>query len=158
MNNPGKNNVPVFSVDKKHAWRDQLLRWVGLGLVGLVLVGTVGWLLVSSNFSAGKTFENLVQQLKPEVSKKQEIKIASKEEELKLLIEKSKALEIESLTKTAEGDLSLKAKSGPQVIFAVEKSLTDQVATLQNLLTKAKIDNKALKKVDFRFEKIVVEY
>ena len=57
-----------------------------------------------------------------------------------------------------ENDISVKAKNGPTILFSTKKSLTDQVSTLQTLLTKAKIDNKAIKKVDFRFEKIVVEY
>lgn len=158
MAQENKPSVPVFTIEKKHAWRDILLRWVGLALVLIVLLGTVVWYLVASNFSFEKTFESLVERLKPEVKKEQKIEVTRPEQELSALIEKDKVIEIESLKRTSEGDLTVKAKSGPVIIFAIEKSLTDQVATLQTLLTKAKIDNKALKKVDFRFEKIVVEY
>ncbi len=158
MATANKTSVPVFTVKKKHAWRDQILRWVSILLIISVLLGTVVWILLSSNFSYEKIFSEVLTRIKPEVRKEVKIKASSKEEELKQLIDNDKVFEIESLTNTTEGDILVKAKKGPTIIFASKKSLTDQVSTLQTLLTKAKIDNKAIKKVDFRFEKIVVEY
>lgn len=74
------------------------------------------------------------------------------------MITSEKILEVDRIERTSENDLLLFSKNGVVVFFDDQKSLDDQVATLQTLLTKARIDNKALKKVDFRFEKIVVEY
>ncbi len=153
-----QNRNSVFTVKKKHAWRSQLLRFIGTGLILLVLVGTVAWLVVSANFSLSQFLSKQLQSLKPEVREQEMKKTATKEEQLSALVDKDKVVEIDSITKTPEEDLLLKAKNGPVVFFAARKSLTDQVATLQTLLTKAKIDNKALKKVDFRFDKTVIEY
>ena len=155
--NPNRNSVSLFTVKKKHAWREQLVRLIGFGLVLVVLLGTGIWLLMSANLSLGGFLSKQLQKLRPEVKQEEVKKATTKAEELQTLIADNKVLEVQSLTMTAEGDLLLQSKSGTVVIFAVKKSLTDQVATLQTLLTKAKIDSKALKKVDFRFEKVVVE-
>lgn len=155
---PNKTAVPVFTIQKKHAWRDQIIRWVSVGLVIVVLAGTLIWLLVSARFSFGNFFSDQIQRLKPEIKQEKVKENLTPEQELIILIEERKVLQIDSISQTAEGDLQLRSKEGTVVIFAVEKSLTDQLTTLQTLLTKAKIDNKALKKVDFRFEKIVIEY
>ena len=158
MLSSNKGSVPVFTVKKKHAWRDQILRWVSIFLIVSVLLGTLVWVGLSSNFSYERFFTEVLSRIKPEIKQEAKIKPSSKEEELRQLIDSDKTFEIESLTNTPEGDILIKAKNGPTIIFSSKKSLTDQVTTLQTLLTKAKIDNKALKKVDFRFEKIVVEY
>lgn len=152
------NSVPLFSVKKQHAWRDQLVRFIGLGLIGIVLLGTAFWLLLAANFSAEKFLGGVVQKLKPEVKQEPREKPKTKIEELKQLLEEDNLVEISSQANTPEGDILITTKGGQVLIFAVSKSLMDQVRTLQTLLTKAKIDNKALKKVDFRFEKTVVEY
>lgn len=154
----GKNSVPIFSVRRKHAWRDQILRYISLILIGTVVLGTAVWFLISANFSWAKFMTQFLEKVRPEIKKEEKLIVESKEDELKMLIEKDKIVDIDAIGKTLEGNISLKVKNGPQVFFAVKKSLVDQVATLQTLLTKAKIDNKAIKKVDFRFEKIIVEY
>src|SRR3990167_10870173 len=101
---------------------------------------------MSANLSLGGFLSKQLQKLRPEVKQEEVKKATTKAEELQTLIADNKVLEVQSLTMTAEGDLLLQSKSGTVVIFAVKKSLTDQVATLQTLLTKAKIDSKALKK------------
>jgi hypothetical protein len=148
----------VFTVEKKHAWKEVLLRYTGVSLILLVIVGTITWFLVSANFRFDKVFSAAVSVLKPQVNEQEKVNKLSKEEEVKGLIEKDSLFQVSELAKTSEGDIVLTAKEGFAVIFAVEKSLTDQVATLQTILSKARIDNKALKKVDFRFDKTVVEY
>ena len=158
MPSSNKAYVPVFNVKKKHAWRDQILRWVSILMLVLVLLGTLVWILLSANPPFEKIINDVLSRIKPEIKKETKIKTNSKEEELRNLIENDKVLEIETLANTVENDISVKAKNGPTILFSTKKSLTDQVSTLQTLLTKAKIDNKAIKKVDFRFEKIVVEY
>ncbi len=96
--------------------------------------------------------------MRPEVKKEEKSRALSREEELENLINTEKVLDIDRVERTAENDFLLFSKNGMVVFFDEQKSFDDQVATLQTLLTKARIDNKALKKVDFRFEKIVVEY
>lgn len=153
-----KDTSQTFSVKKKYAWRDKFVRLVGSVLVTLVFLGTVLWLLSAANFSWNKFFSNIVENFRPVVRTTEQPKVLSKEEELEKMITSEKILEVDRIERTSENDLLLFSKNGVVVFFDDQKSLDDQVATLQTLLTKARIDNKALKKVDFRFEKIVVEY
>lgn len=157
MANAGKS-APIFKIKKKNLWRDKALRFVGLFLIGLVIFGTFIWLSNLTNFSLSTFFQNIGNRIRPEIKQEEKIEELTMEEELKNLINQEKIVEIESVSKTAEKDILLKTRQGLVIIFSAKKSLTDQVTTLQTLLTKAKIENKALKKVDFRFEKIIVEY
>lgn len=155
-----KNNrsVPVFSVKKKHAWRGNLITLVEIILIIIVVAGTIVWLLIANHFSLNSFLKNLRKSVQPQATFESKPKIQSKEDELKSLINNDNVLEISSLIKTPEGDLQITSQNGPSVNFSSKKSLQQQVSTLQTLLAKAKIDNKPLKKVDFRFSKIVVEY
>ena len=50
------------------------------------------------------------------------------------------------------------SKTGVTIFFSKEKNFRESISTLQTLLAKAKIDNKTVKQVDFRFDKIIVKY
>lgn len=151
-------SVPVFKINKKHAWRSNLLNLVEVGLIILVIAGTFVWLLVASRFSFSGVINTLSRTLKPQATFESTPKYQTAESELRAAIENEKVFEIDSITKTSEGDFSVKAKSNLTVIFSAGKSFSEQVSTLQTLLAKARIESKTLKKVDFRFAKIVVEY
>ncbi len=114
--------------------------------------------MVGSNFSFSRFFQQISSSLKPKVASDQATKNLSASDRLKLLIQEKSLFEISNLTVTAEGDFQVQAKSGQIFVFSAQKDLSEQVATLQTLLSKAKIENKSFKKVDFRFDKIVVEY
>ncbi len=153
--NPQK---PVFKVKQKHAWRDKFIRSVELGLVFLVVIGTIVWLLLSSNFSFDKLFGDISTVLKPKIASESATKNLSNEEKIKKFLSEKHLVEVASISKTKEEDFEIKSKNGQTIVFSKEKSIEEQVSTLQTLLAKAKIEGKSLKKADFRFSKIVVEY
>jgi len=149
---------PVFKVQKKHAWRDKFIRIIEIGLVVVVISGTVVWLLLSSNFSFEKLFKTFGNSVKPKITSNSATRKLSDEEKLKQLFSERKLIDVSSFEKTKEGDFQVSSKSGEVFIFSHEKNLDEQVSTLQTLFAKAKIEGKSLKKVDFRFSKIVVEF
>src|SRR3989344_8750702 len=149
---------PVFKVENKHAWRDKFIRIIEIGLVVIVIAGTIVWLLLASHFSFARLFASLGNSIKPKVTSNSATRNLSDVEELKKLLSERKLVDINSVEKTNEGSFQVKSKSGEIFIFSHEKNLEEQVSTLQTLLAKAKIEGKSLKKADFRFSKIVVEY
>ena len=157
FNKKSNKSVPVFQVKKKHSWRGRLVRLLEVLLIVLVLLGTLGWYLVSSHFSFNHFFKSAAQLLSIKVEKTKVIKQQTDQEKLKSAIEESKVFEIESI-KGVQGGFEVKSKSGLIVDFSKEKDFDESIRTLQTLLAKAKIDNKTVKQVDFRFDKIIVKY
>lgn len=147
----------VFEVKKKHSWRVNLIRWLEISLILIVLLGTTVWLLSQSNFSMEKFFQDVKDKFQPKIAVKKVISQKNQKQTLQETIESEKVFEIESIKEVQNG-FEVKSKNSATVIFAKDKDLSNQVRTLQTLLAKAKIDNKSVKRVDFRFEKIVVQY
>ena len=127
-------------------------------LVVLVLAGTSFGLVRVFEFSPRQFFEENMSrfipknpvdttQIKPK--DKKDILVESLTGELFAF--KEKKIETKDY-------ISLISKQGTTAIFSLNKDLDEQLATLQNLLTKAKINNRTVKKVDLRFDKIIVIY
>lgn len=150
--------VPIFQVEKKHGQRNRLLRFFEVLVIFLVVIGTIVWVLAANKFSFGDFVADIADKIRPKTSTSAPTRQLSKEEQIRQLVSKNSLFEIVSTTKTAEGDFEVLAKDGLIVVFSGIKDLEQQLSTLQTLLTKAKIDNKSLKKVDFRFDKTVVVY
>ncbi len=150
-------SASVFQVQKKHSWRGSLIRLLEVLLIIIVLLGTGIWYLNQSHFSVSKFINSTQESLKPKVETQKKVEQKTPQDELKTEIEKSKVFEIESI-KEVTGGFEVKAKNGPTVVFSKEKDFAETIRTLQTLLAKAKIDNKSVRQVDFRFEKIVVQY
>lgn len=158
MNAKRTSIAPFFSVKKKFSWKDRVIKFLELGLIVLVIIGTLFWLLVSSHFSFNKFFSVVVNNVKPKISSSSAQKVTSDEDKIKQLLKTSGVMQVVSVTKFPEGYLEVHSKEGLVVYFSLAKNLQDEVTTLQTLASKAKIDNKSLKIVDFRFNKIVVQY
>lgn len=150
-------STAVFEVKKKHSWRGRLLKVFEIALIAIVLFGTVVWLLIQSHFSVNNFVRQISEKLRPEVSTPNTRELKSAKDALRKSIESQKAFEIETISEVTEG-YEVRLKHNAIVIFSNLKDFGQQVTTLQTLLAKAKIDNKTIKKVDFRFEKIVVQY
>ncbi|MBI2334917.1 FtsQ-type POTRA domain-containing protein [Candidatus Daviesbacteria bacterium] len=64
-------------------------------------------------------------------------------------------IDITEASATAE---SLLIQSMPQISFALDKDIEEQIASLQLILAKAKIDEETLEFIDLRFDKPVVRF
>jgi hypothetical protein len=60
--------------------------------------------------------------------------------------------------KEIEEGIEIVSTEDIHVVFSLTKEVTEQVTSLQAVLSRAKIDGKKIKRVDFRFDKLVVEY
>lgn len=151
-----KDPQQVFIAPRIHSRTRSIRLTIEILILVLVLTGTIFSLLAPSNFSPHQGLENL----KGLVSlKKQnlETKSPSFEERAKVLIDK-KLFDIASSEKSADDFLTIQSKEGLVVILSNQKDLEFQVRTLQTLLSKAKIEGKAVALVDFRFGNLVVRY
>lgn len=157
FNNKKSPSVPVFQVKKKHSWRANLIRLLEVLLITVVLIGTLIWYLLQSHFSLSNFLHSAQQTLIPKIDQKTQVKQQLAQDQLKQSIQDSRVFEIDTINDVQDG-FEVKAKSGLVVVFSKEKDFGETISTLQTLLAKAKIDNKTIKHVDFRFDKIIVEY
>ncbi len=157
FNKKSNKSVPVFQVKKKHSWRGRLVRLLEVLLIVLVLFGTLVWYLMQSHFCFNNFFVSVSERLSIKVEQPKGKKEQTDQEKLKSTIVESKVFEIESIKNAQEG-FEVKSKTGLTVFFSKEKNFDESIRTLQTLLAKAKIDNKTVKQIDFRFDKIIVKY
>lgn len=157
FNNKNTPSVPVFQVKKKHSWRANLIRVLEILLIIVVLLGTLVWYLLQSHFSLNNFLHSLQQTLTPKIEQKTQAKQQLARDQLKQSIQNSRVFEIDAINEVSDG-YEVRAKGGLVVVFSKEKDFDETISTLQTLLAKAKIDNKTIKRVDFRFDKIIVEY
>lgn len=151
-----KTPAKVFSAPKVHSKIKITRLIVEILVLSIVLVGTALTLFWPTNFSVPKTIENLKEILSLR-KERVETKGLSFEEQVRALTD-GKVIEIASIEKSPDSFLLIKDKEGLLVIFSPLKDLENQVRTLQTLLTKAKIEKRAVSLVDFRFDKLVVRY
>lgn len=57
-----------------------------------------------------------------------------------------------------QGEVYVVIKNGPVVIFSTNKNLEWQITSLQDIITRLTIENKKPKKIDFTFEKTIVNF
>lgn len=72
-----------------------------------------------------------------------------------ILLEDPKILQIKYVRATS---VELKSDEVPLILFSRQKEVSEQIRSLQTVWQKYKIEGKALKKIDLRFDKPVVEY
>src|SRR3989344_6420033 len=147
----------VFSIQKVHHPKIRFLAAIEVILILIVILGKAVGFLNFKKISPAKFFGNLPLTLVPKQATESVQKRVSFEEQVKSLLKDSSAVVAKSET-TAEGSLLITAGEGTKIYFNASRDTAEQVTTLQTVLSKAKIDGKQVKKVDFRFDKLVVEY
>jgi len=156
MFDKNKPTKEIYSPPKTHASIKRTLFLIEISILVLVFIGTIFYFFRPSEIS----FEKMLVKAKEIVSlkkQKEEQKGATLEEKLRREID-GKILSIISIDKQTDGYVVIRSKEGVEVIISEDKDLDFQVRTLQNLLSKAKIEKRILLLVDFRFEKLVVRY
>ena len=132
-----KSPQKIFSAPKTHNNKRKAIFLVEILVIILLITGTIISFVALDEFAPSdyfKKFTNLALLKRP--SQKKEEK--SFEEKIREAIDK-KILDVTAIEKSNEG-------------------LGFQARTLQTVLSKAKIENRVASLVDFRFDKIVVQY
>jgi molybdopterin-binding protein len=151
-NNPTK----VFTPQKPHSSAKKILLFIEILSLVLVATGTFIFFFRQSDFS----FQNMWRRvLAAATLKKQNLSHPglSFEGQVRDAID-GKVLSIVSIESQGGGFVTIRSKEGVEVIFSSSKDLNFQVSTLQTLLSKAKIEQRVVLLVDFRFDKLVVRY
>lgn len=149
--------VPIFEVKKKHSWKSDVIKLSEILLITIVLLGTVVWVLLSVRFSFASGVGQLLSFLAPKATTEVSEKNQTAEAQLKQALKDNK-FDYLSFVTTKEKDFEVRLATGPVIFFSGKKDYASQVSSLQTLIGKAKIDNKAIKRIDFRFEKIIEEF
>ncbi len=150
-----KDAPGVFVPEKKHNKKRKTLLIVEISLLVLVLLGTTAFFLKESGFSfssLGSRLSKAFSLQSPPAKKTSSTFTQTAKDEID-----KKILNIVDIS-VGEGFVDIKTKEGVEIFLDVKKDLDDQVETLQTLLSKAKIDKREIVFVDFRFEKLVVQY
>lgn len=79
------------------------------------------------------------------------------ETQIKSEVEKV-SIKTDSVSLNSDGSVTAKLDSGGEVIFAKNKAINSQIASLQLLLSRLTIEGKKLKSLDFRFASPVVSF
>ena len=127
-------------------------------LVLLVLIGTAFGILKLIELSPSNFIQQHIYKLSPvtPLSKVDEVD----KSRTQLIIESlpKEVFELGKVQDESLQELRLLSNQGTLAIFSLEKDADFQLTTLQNLLTKAKINKKRVKSIDLRFDKAVVVY
>jgi hypothetical protein len=146
----------VFSPKRSQIPKLTALKTVEIVLILVVLVGTIA---VFS--SIGKTFKNISfgkigNLFAPQVP----VETNTQEDttgNLKKKLE-NESISVKEIKQLSSGDFVVVTQNEIILEISGEKDLDIQVRALQNILAKAKIEERGIKRIDFRFEKVIVEY
>ncbi|MDP2720755.1 MAG: hypothetical protein Q8O75_02320 [bacterium] len=146
----------VFSAQKIHTNKRKVIFLVEILVTILLIVGTSISFVALDKFAPSDYFKKVTNLalLKRPSQKTQE---KSFEEKIKEVIDK-KILDVTAVEKSNEGYYIVKSREEVNVVMVADKDLGFQARTLQTVLSKAKIENRVASLVDFRFDKIVVQY
>lgn len=151
-----ENNV--YELEKPNTRARKILLFFEIVLVLAVLAGIGFGVNQVLNFSPRDFISENLVKLVPIMPQTETVEKIEGEAEriIKSLPEEIFALQ-EEKSRTVD-ELSILSKQGTLAIFSLKKDVQFQLDTLQNLLTKAKINKKTIKKIDLRFDKVVVVY
>jgi hypothetical protein len=153
-----KRDLNNIDLEKPNTKAKKILLLVEITLVLLVISGTAYGSVKFFNFSPIEYFQDNVYKVSPKSPiPPPQTKVKDKGDEI------IEALPEDLFTfKSVEGktkdELRIVSKQGTLAIFSLGKNVDLQLSTLQSLLTKAKINKKKVKRVDLRFDKVVIVY
>lgn len=147
-----KNIIPKIH-KKKRRWR-LIIEFI---FIGVVVVGSAVTFLQWGNFSYRGAFDEFKEVLSIQKETPLTKSGISVEEKIKDIYDK-KIIKITSVDYSNPDFIMIKSQEKVIVVISTSKNLEEQANTLQNVLTKAKIEGKSVTLVDFRFEKLVVRY
>lgn len=128
----------------------KLLPYVLLSVCVVILVLVVGTLLLSRFHSP-----SYISPI-PILSGNKNVHASAKEDEIKQLLKKER-MPYTSIT-VESNIIRVVLSGGEEVIFAKEKSSTQQVSSLQLLYSRLTIEGKQIEKIDLRFDRPVITF
>lgn len=148
----------VFTFSQPHSKIRKIRLFLEIFIVVVVVMGTAAtffsWRGVSA-VSLYNGFKSIVGLKRVDEQKDTQL---SFEEKIKEKVDK-KILNTTVIESSSDKSFyTIKSKENVVVIVSSKKDLDFQARTLQTILSKAKIEDKKVGLVDFRFEKLIVRY
>lgn len=147
-----------FEIKKPNTKAKKTLLFFEIGLVVLVLSGTIWGVVSLTNFSFLNFFQENVIKVVPITPEPKIGEIKQSKSEALIASLPEEVFQLEKIKEETSNELKLLSTEDTTVIFSLNKDIEFQLTTLQNLLTKAKINKKKVKRIDLRYEKAVVNY
>lgn len=147
-----------FEIKKPNTKAKKMLLFFEIGLVVLVLSGTVWGVVSLTNFSFLNFFQENVIKVVPITPEPIIGEIKQSKSETLIAALPEEVFQLEKIKEENSNELKLLSTEDTTAIFSLNKDIEFQLTTLQNLLTKAKINKKKVKRIDLRYEKAVVVY
>jgi hypothetical protein len=142
---------------KIHTKKRRWLLVIEIFFVVLVAIGSLFSIMRLNDVAFKDTIEDLRERLAPQQEKAKTGDEVTIEGSVREVFHK-KPLSITSITKTSDDFITIRTKEKTTVVVSTKQDLEDQAKTLQNVISKAKIEGKGISLVDFRYEKLVVRY
>ncbi len=149
------NNVELKKPNTK---AKKILLLVEILLILMVIAGTAFSLIKFLNFSPTEYFQDNIYKVAPKSPIPiPQTRVKDKEDEIIEALPEE-LFTLKSIESNTQDELRIISKQGTLAIFSLGKNVDSQLSTLQSLLTKAKMNKKKVKKIDLRFDKVVIVY
>ncbi len=153
-----KRKPKVIEFEKPNTKARKILFYVEAALILLVIVGTALGLIKIFKFSPVQFVQDNFYKVTPKTPVPLgQVEVKDKANQIIELLPDD-LFTFKAVQSRTEEELWVISNQGTLVIFSLNKHAEFQLTTLQNLLTKAKINKKKVEKIDFRFEKVIVVY
>ena len=142
----------IFTSEKKVTKRNFILRILEILIVIVILMGIVFTYASKEGFIVF-----LGSALKEIVSPKIPVSSEEKTPKEKILSSISANLSLKEI-RDNQTSLEIITLEDTKIIFSTEKDISNQINSLQTISEQAKIEGKKIKKIDLRYDKIIIEY
>ena len=153
-----KKKENVVDLKKPNLKARRALRIVEIALILFVVLSTIFGLASISRFSFSDFWDERFSKISPKIL---EPNAPAEDNDRSDQIIRNLPKELftfKKLEKKTDTDLVVTSQQGTTALFSLTKNLDFQLTTLQNILTKAKINKRKVAKVDLRFDKVAVVF
>ena len=153
-----KKKENVVDLKKPNLKARRVLRIVEITLILFVVLSTIFGLVRISRFSPSDFWDERFSKISPKILEPNAL--AEKNDRSDQIIRNlpKELFTFKKLEKKTDTDLVVTSQQGTTALFSLTKNLDFQLTTLQNILTKAKINKRKVAKVDLRFDKVAVVF
>jgi len=153
-----KKRENVVELKKPNTKARRILRIVEITLIIFVVLSTIFGLVSISRLSPLDFWDEHFSRISPKILEPNAPAIRNDRSDQIIRNLPKEIFTFKAVEKKTDTDLVITSQQGTIASFSLTKNLDFQLTTLQNILTKAKINKRKVGKVDLRFDKVAVVY
>ena len=147
-----------FELKKPNTKAKKIILFFEIILILVVLIGIGYGTMKFTDFSFARLLEEKVYKAAPVTPEPRPDQNVKGKAEVLIEALPKEVFAFAKIQEESENEMRILSTEGISASFSFEKDMGFQLNTLQNLLTKAKINKKKVKSIDLRFDKAVVIY